>query len=91
MKTKENLKDKTNSEIAKNSNHFLILHNDDVNSFDFVIESLIDICLHKMEQAEQCAFITHYKGKCDIKKGVFDILVPIKNKLTQLGLSVTID
>ncbi|NOZ45470.1 MAG: ATP-dependent Clp protease adaptor ClpS [Chlorobi bacterium] len=91
MKTRENLKDKTNSEFTKNSNHFLILHNDDVNSFDFVIESLIDICQHKMEQAEQCAFITHYKGKCDIKKGVFDVLVPIKDKLAQLGLSVTID
>ena len=47
----------------------LILHNDDVNTFEFVIESLIDVCKHTSEQAEQCTYLIHYKGKCDVKKG----------------------
>jgi len=47
----------------------LILHNDDVHDFDFVIHSLIDVCKHDSVQAEQCTFLVHYKGKCDIKKG----------------------
>ena len=69
----------------------LILHNDDVNTFDHVIASLIDICHHEVHQAEQCAYIVHFNGKCDVKNGVFDVLHPIKDKLTSKGLSVTID
>ncbi|HBS86373.1 MAG: hypothetical protein A2W91_19355 [Bacteroidetes bacterium GWF2_38_335] len=70
---------------------FLILHNDDFNTFDFVIDSLIDVCCHEFEQAEQCAYITHYKGKCDVKKGNFTTLKPLKDKLTAIGLNVTIN
>jgi len=69
----------------------LILHNDDVNTFDHVIESLIEICEHESHQAEQCAFITHYKGKCDVKKGEFERLAHMKNKLNSKGLTATID
>ncbi|MFO7862683.1 MAG: ATP-dependent Clp protease adaptor ClpS [Salinivirgaceae bacterium] len=69
----------------------LLLHNDDVNSFDFVIKSLVDVCAHKSEQAEQCAFITHYKGKCDIKSGTNDFLKPMYHILRDRGLSVTIE
>ncbi|MDA3865278.1 MAG: ATP-dependent Clp protease adaptor ClpS [Salinivirgaceae bacterium] len=69
----------------------LLLHNDDVNSFDFVIKSLVDVCSHKNEQAEQCAYITHYKGKCDIKSGTNDYLKPMYNILRDRGLSVTIE
>jgi len=69
----------------------LILHNDDVHTFDFVIASLIDICHHDLHQAEQCAFIVHYKGKCDVKNGAYDVLHPMKDRLTDKGLSVTID
>ena len=69
----------------------LILHNDNVHTFDYVIESLIDICQHEVHQAEQCAYIVHHNGKCDVKNGTFDVLHPMKDKLTGKGLSVTID
>ena len=73
------------------SSRFLILHNDDVNTFDFVIESLIDICDHDAVQAEQCAYITHHRGKCDIKKGTYSILDIMRRALLDRGLQVTID
>jgi len=73
------------------NNHHLILHNDEVNTFDHVIDSLIEICKHDIIQAEQCAHITHYKGKCDVKTGDFEELSFMKSKLSSKGLSVTID
>jgi len=69
----------------------LILYNDDVHTFVYVIESLIDICQHELHQAEQCAYIVHHNGKCDVKNGTFDVLHLMKDKLTSRGLSVTID
>ena len=69
----------------------LLLHNDDINTFDFVIDSLVEVCEHDSEQAEQCAYITHYKGKCDVKVGSYDYLKPMRNSLIQRGLSVTIE
>lgn len=71
--------------------YHLILHNDDVNTFDHVIDSLIDICHHDSVQAEQCAHIVHFKGKCDVKKGEFEELLLMKEQLDNKGLSVTID
>lgn len=71
--------------------HMIILHNDDYNSFDFVINSLIEICGHEYEQASQCAHIVHFTGKCDIKRGDFDSLKKMYNKLKSLGLSVTLE
>ena len=65
----------------------LILFNDDFNTFEYVIESLIEICHHEPEQAEQCALIAHFKGKCGIKVGSYNELVPINNQLNQRGLS----
>ena len=91
MKTRENIKDKPGSGHINGESHLLVLHNDEVNTFDFVIDSLIDVCLHNVEQAEQCAYITHHKGKCDVKKGSYDLLVPMKEKLIDKGLSITID
>ena len=69
----------------------LILYNDDVNTFDHVIESLIKICGHEPEQAEQCAHIIHYKGKCGVKNGEFDKLRPMCEALLERGLSATIE
>ncbi len=69
----------------------IILHNDDVNTFDHVISALIQICEHDSIQAEQCAYITHYKGKCDIKSGSYKELSPMKTALLERGLQVTID
>lgn len=70
---------------------WLILHNDNVNTFDYVIETLCEVCHHDELQAEQCAVITHFKGKCDIKKGPIEELLPIKDVLIEKELSVTID
>ncbi|MDG1805746.1 ATP-dependent Clp protease adaptor ClpS [Flavicella sp.] len=67
--------------------HEIILHNDDVNTFDFVIESLISVCEHTLEQAEQCTVLVHYKGKCAVKTGEYDELKPKCSKLQELGLS----
>lgn len=68
----------------------IILFNDDVNTFDFVIESLIKYCGHDPLQAEQCTFLVHYAGKCEVKRGSYDDLVPICSKLLELGLSAEI-
>jgi len=67
--------------------HEIILHNDDVNTFDHVIDALVDICEHTLEQAEQCAVLVHYKGKCAVKTGEYDELKSQCSKLQQLGLS----
>ena len=69
----------------------LILYNDDVNTFDFVIETLIEVCKHQPEQAEQCALIAHTKGRCPVKNGASDILTPMKSEMTNRGLIVTIE
>lgn len=71
--------------------NYLILHNDNIHSFDYVINALIDICGHAYEQAVQCTFIAHYKGKCGIKKGVLETLEHMKEVLTERKLNVTID
>ena len=58
----------------------LVLYNDDFNTFDFVIECLIDICGHTMDQATQCTMLVHYKGQCTVKTGSLDILKPMHEK-----------
>jgi ATP-dependent Clp protease adaptor protein ClpS len=69
----------------------LILYNDDYHTFDYVIEALMQICEHDLLQAEQCTQLIHYKGKCDVKKGSFSYLRPMKNALIQKDLKATID
>lgn len=68
----------------------IVLYNDDVNTFDFVIDCLINICDHTLEQAEQCTFLVHYKGKCVVKTGEYKDLEPKCSKLLELGLSAEI-
>lgn len=70
--------------------HVLVLHNDDVNTFDFVISSLIEVCGHTPEQAEQCTWLVHFKGKCEVKSGEFDFLKPMCLELLNRGLSAEI-
>lgn len=69
----------------------IILYNDDVNSFDHVIDCLVKYCEHQPEQAHQCALIVHTKGKCDIKHGEYDKLRPIYEALLDAGLSAKIE
>jgi ATP-dependent Clp protease adaptor protein ClpS len=68
----------------------LILYNDDVNTFDHVIECLMRICKHQKEQAEQCALIVHFKGKCTVKKGDRGELSAMCQALCDEGLSAVI-
>lgn len=65
----------------------LVLHNDDVNTFDFVIACLINVCGHTLEQAEQCTMLVHYKGKCTVKTADKETLMPMHQKLLSLGLT----
>jgi ATP-dependent Clp protease adaptor protein ClpS len=69
----------------------LILFNDDVNTFDFVIETLVDVCGQNPLQAEQCAFIVHHNGKCGVKRGSYEDLKPMCQALLDKGLSASID
>ena len=74
-----------------NEENFLTLHNDDIHSFDYVIRALVEICKLEYEQAAQCTLITHYKGKCDVKKGGFSELRGMKNALVERELNATIN
>jgi len=69
----------------------IVLYNDDVNTFDHVIECLIRYCKHSLNQAEQCATIVHYNGKCAVKNGSYDELKPICEALLENGLSAKIE
>jgi ATP-dependent Clp protease adaptor protein ClpS len=68
----------------------LIVYNDDVNTFDWVIESLIEVCGHTEEQAEQLTLIVHFKGKAIVKEGSYETLSPLKTGLTDRGINATI-
>jgi ATP-dependent Clp protease adaptor protein ClpS len=68
----------------------LVLFNDDVNTFDFVIEALVEVCGHEALQAEQCAVIVHYKGKCVVKNGTWEELEPMCTALLERGLTAEI-
>jgi ATP-dependent Clp protease adaptor protein ClpS len=70
---------------------FLIIYNDDVNTFDWVIQSLMDVCNHTNEQSEQLAMLIHFKGKATVKTGQFDVLHPLKDALVDRGLSAVIE
>ncbi|PTX59438.1 ATP-dependent Clp protease adaptor protein ClpS [Kordia periserrulae] len=90
MSTQEKIKEEllTLEEIQKNNE--IVLYNDDVNTFDHVIETLIYACDHTAEQAEQCSIIVHYKGKCTVKTGDYEDLKPRCSKLLEAGLSAEI-
>ena len=65
----------------------IILGNDDVNTFDYVIDALVEICEHTFEQAEQCTLLVHYKGKCTVKTGSLEKLKPMHEKLISRSLT----
>ncbi len=75
---------------AKEMNQ-LVLWNDEVNTFQFVIQTLMDLCDHSLEQADQCALLIHTKGKCSVKRGSYNDLRPICEAMLDRGLSATID
>jgi ATP-dependent Clp protease adaptor protein ClpS len=69
----------------------LVLHNDDINTFDYVMEILVEVCDHSLTQAEQCATITHFKGKCDVKSGSFAAMKELRYQLISRGLKATVE
>lgn len=72
-------------------NHNLIVWNDDVNTFDHVIEVLMKVCKHSPEQAEQCSLIIHFKGKAQVKKGSYETLKPMAEAILDSGINATIE
>lgn len=90
MSTREKVLEEVLTEEAVSNSHKIILYNDDVNTFDHVIEMLIRICDHEPLQAEQCAILVHYTGKCEVKTGELSELVPKCSALLDAGLSAEI-
>ena len=69
----------------------LVLYNDDSNTFDYVMEVLVEICDHSLTQAEQCATITHFKGKCEVRTGTLTAMKELRYQLISRGLKATVD
>lgn len=90
MSTKEKTSEELLLEEAVLTQNEIVLYNDEVNTFDHVIETLIYACEHTSEQAEQCAMLVHYKGKCTVKTGLYDDLKPRCSMLLEAGLSAEI-
>jgi len=68
----------------------LVIFNDDVNTFDHVIQTLMKVCNHTAEQAEQCSLIIHYRGKCTVKNGDFEFLRPMRDAICDAGIDARI-
>ena len=78
-------------EVVDLETNKLIVFNDDINTFNHVISTLIKICQHTPEQAEQCTWIIHFKGKCIVKEGEYDKLVAMRNAICDRGISAEVD
>lgn len=70
--------------------HDLVVFNDEVNTFDHVIDTLMKVCEHSPEQAEQCTLLIHYKGKCAVKHGDFDHLKELRALIGEAGISAEV-
>ncbi|QJD80114.1 ATP-dependent Clp protease adaptor ClpS [Spirosoma rhododendri] len=77
-------------DVVETDVHNLVVFNDEVNTFDHVIDTLMDVCEHTSEQAEQCTLLIHYKGKCTVKNGSWDELVPMRNEICRRGISAEV-
>jgi ATP-dependent Clp protease adaptor protein ClpS len=77
-------------DVAEKIENKIVLFNDEVNTFDHVIDMLVDACDHTPIQAEQCSLIVHYKGKCNVKSGEYSDLEPRCSKLLEAGLTAEI-
>ncbi len=69
----------------------IVVYNDDVNTFDHVIDTLVKVCKHDTVQAEQCTYIIHYKGKCGVKNGAYEELKPICTAILERGINAEIE
>lgn len=93
MNRKRNLEENQNLEKKhqEGNDYSLILHNDDIHDFMYVIESLVEVCDHDLVQAEQCTYLVHYRGECEVKVGSQEKISTLYNKLTRKGLTVSIN
>ena len=87
----EEVKEQVLEEVKTEKAYFLVIHNDDVNSFDYVIFLLVKVCGLDSVQAEQCMLISHHNGKCDVKKGNKEELKKLKDVLIEKGLGATVE
>lgn len=90
MSTREKIQEDLLVDTLEQHLNEIVLYNDDVNTFDYVIDTLIYACDHTPEQAEQCSILVHYKGKCTVKTGEFEELKPRCTMLLEAGLSAEI-
>ena len=90
MSTKEKIQEDLLVDTLEKNQNEIVLYNDDVNTFDYVIDTLIYACDHTPEQAEQCSILVHYKGKCTVKTGSYEDLEPRCTMLLEAGLSAEI-
>ena len=90
LSTKEKIQEEVQVDVKEQNLNEIVLYNDDVNTFDHVIDTLIYACDHTPEQAEQCSLLVHYKGQCTVKTGVYDELEPRCTMLLDAGLSAEI-
>jgi len=90
-KEKTHIRNEETTDTLNSENKFLILYNDDYHTFDYVIDALMDICKHEEEQAVQCTYLVHYKGKADVKKGTYGFLKPMMSQLRKRDLKAVIE
>ncbi len=90
MSTKEKIQEQHQVDTLEKPNNEIVVYNDDVNTFDHVIDTLIYACDHTPEQAEQCTILVHYKGQCTVKTGAYKELEPRCTMLLEAGLSAEI-
>jgi|SRR5665647_1061071 len=83
--------DETDLLVDHDSGCQLVVWNDEVNSFEWVINTLVEICGHSIEQAEQCAMIIHTKGKYAVKDGSYEVLKPMCDAITERGIGATVE
>lgn len=93
MNIKTHIKESWDTDLLTEdaSSYQLIVWNDEVNTFEWVIETLMAICSHTEEQAEQCAMLIHFKGKYAVKEGDYDSLKPMCDAITERGISATVE
>jgi ATP-dependent Clp protease adaptor protein ClpS len=88
---KERTLHKDDKQKSGSESSTLILYNDEINTFDHVIKSLVEVCGHDPVQAEQCALIVHFKGSCDVKIGIFEVLNAMSRSLNLKGLNSKVE
>lgn len=90
MSTKEKIQEQHEVDTLEKPNNEIVVYNDDYNTFDHVIDTLISACDHTPEQAEQCTILVHYKGKCTVKTGELKDLKPRCTKILEAGINAEI-